>query len=176
MYKSPKLFVPRIPLHSETPLHSVNISECNGMCGTHTRTCRKIDICTNCTCHSQCGRGIHSDAQEEACRCTPRLRRVSKHATARALRRAWGTRGSLSRASAAAGRWWRRRRCCVPVLPCAVLPPAPSQHPAVPSCGRIWVQGRWWAAEARRAQRGVACLCYVIPCCAAAAALPPATV
>ena len=50
MYKSPKLFVPRIPLHS------VNISECNGMCGTHTRTCRKIDICT---WHSQRG-GLHS--------------------------------------------------------------------------------------------------------------------
>ena len=50
MYKSQKLFVPRIPLHS------VNISECNGMCGTHSHTCRKIDICT---WHSQRG-GLHS--------------------------------------------------------------------------------------------------------------------
>ena len=49
-HKSHKIFVPRIPLHS------VNISECNGMCGTHSHTCRKIDICT---WHSQRG-GLHS--------------------------------------------------------------------------------------------------------------------
>ena len=58
------------------------------------------------------------------------FRRVSKHINARALRRASGTWDRPSRTSAAAGRWWRRRRCCAPVLPCAVLPPAPSQHPA----------------------------------------------
>jgi hypothetical protein len=50
--KSQKLFVPRIPLHS------VNISECTGMRGIHSDTCRNIDISV---WHSQYGGSIHSN-------------------------------------------------------------------------------------------------------------------
>ena len=164
MYKSAKLFVPRIPLHS------VNMSEYTGMRGAGSNARRKIDIPAappsaglRRTSHARTRSGSHVATRPPSCfKTRKRARPASRLGPARPTRRLLRTAGGDGVGAA--------RLCCLPSCP-----RCPSTIEAVPACGRSWVRGGWWAAEARRAQLGVACLCCVIPCCAAAAALPPAT-
>ena len=127
------------------------------MRGAGSNARRKIDIPAaphsaglRRTSHARTRSGSHVATRPPSCfKTRKRARPASRLGPARPARRLLRTAGGDGVGAA--------RLCCLPSCP-----RCPSTIEAVPACGRSWVRGGWWAAEARRAQlgRGVPLLCH----------------